>query len=708
MGRATNTKRVKSRVGFPGIRADAARRGGQTSTPRVTKAGPLGDESFFQILRLQLQGDPLTMPYAQNPWVYAAINAIARNIAGVPFEIITGDRKNPAVVETGPWADLFGSPNPIMSRWQLYEATVIYLMLGGETLWVLEGSGPVRKEDEIPTEIWVHPKDNFKPITNRAGNVIEAWEFKAPKSPQKIRLELSQVIQFKLWNPYDPLRGLAPLDAARAAVRQAHKASQFNEAFFDNGGQVGGIFTSEKGMTSPQVSQLQTQYDERHVGQRKRGKVMVLHGGLKFEAADVKHKDMDFVEMMKLTMQDVLAVYKVPKAELSVYEDLNFATAVSQDKGFWQKTLIPLMRYLEDVLWHRLFAKADGGAAWGHFDLGVVEALQSDFGEKVKTAEILARIGFPINAINDRLQLGMERVKWGDDFLANATLLPASALVNGGVGPPAEKIAAEKPPAKALIMKARPERLALWTGYIAKVFTPVERRFMVKLKVYFGSQRRDVLNRFSRVAKDAPGYERRDLRPDQVDEILFADKEWDEKLKTLVDPLYKQAAKASIAAVEAELGGFDVPFDALDPDVLRFLEAKKIEVVAVNQTVKEALRQSLFDGIRAKETVSELQDRIKNVYQLADSDSRRLRIARTETGQVLAGTRQLAYEAEGVERIEWVTAGDENVRESHRAQDGMERKVGDKFPNGLEYPLDPNGPASEVVNCRCVQTVVAK
>jgi hypothetical protein len=53
----------------------------------------------------------------------------------------------------------------------------------------------------------------------------------------------------------------------------------------------------------------------------------------------------------------------------------------------------------------------------------------------------------------------------------------------------------------------------------------------------------------------------------------------------------------------------------------------------------------------------------------------------------------------------WVTARDERVRHSHRRLNGMVRGWGDTWPGDdgpLRYPGDPDAPASETVQCRCV------
>lgn len=50
---------------------------------------------------------------------------------------------------------------------------------------------------------------------------------------------------------------------------------------------------------------------------------------------------------------------------------------------------------------------------------------------------------------------------------------------------------------------------------------------------------------------------------------------------------------------------------------------------------------------------------------------------------------------------QWCAALDSRTRSSHRNLDGQIREIDEEFSKGLQYPLDPKGKASEVVNCRC-------
>lgn len=82
-----------------------------------------------------------------------------------------------------------------------------------------------------------------------------------------------------------------------------------------------------------------------------------------------------------------------------------------------------------------------------------------------------------------------------------------------------------------------------------------------------------------------------------------------------------------------------------------------------------------------------------------------VRIARTEGHriQVQSGM-DACYKAKdkGADVVkQWDATLDGSTRKSHRKVDGEIREMDEKFSNGLRYPGDPAGGASEVVNCRC-------
>lgn len=175
---------------------------------------------------------------------------------------------------------------------------------------------------------------------------------------------------------------------------------------------------------------------------------------------------------------------------------------------------------------------------------------------------------------------------------------------------------------------------------------------------------------------------------------------WDAELARRVAPLYAATAEATMPILEAELGGFNSLLGARDPRILSFI-GDRIPVLArdVNGTLAKQVQSQLLAGLARNETVGDIRERLTTTFNQASS--RATTVARTEVGIGVNGSRYVGMKAEGVESIVWITAQDSLVRDSHTAQSGMVVPIDTAFPNGLLYPLDPNGAASEIINCRC-------
>lgn len=140
------------------------------------------------------------------------------------------------------------------------------------------------------------------------------------------------------------------------------------------------------------------------------------------------------------------------------------------------------------------------------------------------------------------------------------------------------------------------------------------------------------------------------------------------------------------------------------PDLLPRVspEPSKAEAWA-RKKITSAITQSVLMG----ESVPAASRRLRSVV---DMDERAAtRAARTAlTGAENAGRVSSYDRARGMGidvRARWMATLDSRTRDSHRQLDGEVAGDDGRFSNGLRYPGDPTGPASEVWNCRC--TLVA-
>ena len=123
---------------------------------------------------------------------------------------------------------------------------------------------------------------------------------------------------------------------------------------------------------------------------------------------------------------------------------------------------------------------------------------------------------------------------------------------------------------------------------------------------------------------------------------------------------------------------------------------------------KQQLNSAIMQAIIQGDTVEKIADRLAAVTDMSRNHA--LTNAVTMTTAAQSGGRVDTYKRAmdmgiNIKGNAWLATLDGHTRTSHRKQDNVVVPVGEKFPNGLTRPGDPNGHPSEVYGCRC--TLVA-
>lgn len=150
-------------------------------------------------------------------------------------------------------------------------------------------------------------------------------------------------------------------------------------------------------------------------------------------------------------------------------------------------------------------------------------------------------------------------------------------------------------------------------------------------------------------------------------------------------------------------------------NLLETQNAAALDRVLRDRRFDPTVQRSLEEG--ADPLPAATVDRMVARYRDRLLASRAETIARTESHRMLSQAREEAVQQmieqsgidpESVRRV-WHATQDARTRDSHFAMDGQERRLHEPFrtPSGIaiQYPGDPNAPASEVINCRCVLTL---
>lgn len=187
---------------------------------------------------------------------------------------------------------------------------------------------------------------------------------------------------------------------------------------------------------------------------------------------------------------------------------------------------------------------------------------------------------------------------------------------------------------------------------------------------------------------------------DRVEDILRQMVDWPAQeralqrdLRPVWDTAYTSGAK--LAAESYGLAGIQQP-----RLTRRLLEQGAARVKDITDTTRRALAKTIAEGVAAGDGRTQMIQRVQEVMP-GVSPGRASVIAANETHiSLMSGNFDMLKQA-GYTTKTWLTAGDGDVRQSHKRLHGEIVGIDEKFSNGLLYPGDPSGPPAEVIGCRC-------
>lgn len=139
---------------------------------------------------------------------------------------------------------------------------------------------------------------------------------------------------------------------------------------------------------------------------------------------------------------------------------------------------------------------------------------------------------------------------------------------------------------------------------------------------------------------------------------------------------------------------------ASEPGLLPQASFDKAKDLAWNRRhVNSAVTQAVLQGQTIPQLAASLAG-IAAMDQRAAMRSARTTMTSAHSLGKLKGYERAADMGIDVKK-QWLAALDSRTRGSHRHLDGEVVELDAEFSNGLKYPGDPDGPASEVYNCRC-------
>jgi HK97 family phage portal protein len=365
---------------------------------------------------------PIGDAYLLNAWVNIAVNILIRNIARADFVLKRGGDD----VTSGPLYDLFRRPNSALSRFDLWKETAAWWHIEGEVFWWFgpDYAGGLPKELYVLNPRKLHHEEAGIGDLAYIKKTSRRWFYYT--GIEHIPILSDELIHFRDWNPWNPIRGVNPLVSLALELEQDYYANKANSQLLKNNAIPQGVLKTEQTLRPEEADQLERRWESKYGAVRAGRKIAVLGKGTSFEALSFTPEVVKLFELKRWNLYTILAKYGIPPRVANISDK---STALSgkdtgeQHSAFWKYTLIPTLRQFEQILEAQFFLRF-GLKETGVFDLWDIPELQES--EDAQSQRDIAEINAGLKTINDVLrERGKESKPWGDVWYRPGNVIPS-------------------------------------------------------------------------------------------------------------------------------------------------------------------------------------------------------------------------------------------------------------------------------------------
>lgn len=674
--------------------------------------------------------------YGKSLYVTACISKIAEKVASVELEAfkVLNSRGDTKQMEVSPVLDLLYKPNEFQTKTEFWETMIINLKCTGDA-YLLK----LRNKGGKVVELWNLRPDLVK-INSDTTNFVSNYEF-SKQDGSTVKFDREDVIHIKYPHPLSQYYGLSPIASASRRIQTEDYATTYQRNFFVNSARPDALIKNKSGtLSAQQTDDLREGWNNKYKGLKNSNKVAILHGDLEYQQISISQRDMDYIESMKFTRDDILVAFKVPKPLLSIIEDVNRANSETAMYIFLSETIKPEISRIVEKINEEMVYQDFGDEYYIDF----VDPTPANRELELKEyQEGLASNYLLINEVRQRE--GLEPVAGGWSLYLPFSVTAMGGLPQGKKGNDSVIMKEIDTGIKSIAIKKRVfnfrgkywlhQKFLMRENIIKEAHSIIEKASANKNKKVSKKKGEGEKTKTSylqdKVFRDAYYFkanQKIDLNTEKLSTAMteFAKRQESRVLSKLskkkgVDLKTKLDASTlmNVKKEEEMAVEFIMPFienylkeSAQEALTLLapqedFTESAQIRKIikerakdfgdSVTSTTIGKLDATLAEGIANGEGIIELSDRVNGVYD-EFSTYRSDLIARTEATAANAKGNIEGFRQSGVANAkEWINSGDSRVRDEHLDGSGVGAEIVEldaKFSNGLLEPGEPN--------CRCV------
>ena len=339
--------------------------------------------------------------YATSVAIYAAIRTRTEALSRQRLLALQDDLPVP---DHHPVQVLLDRANRWTTRGQLWTAIETNLCLWGSAFLALE------PDDEGRMEVWVLRSDRVKVIPDRERH-IRGYVYVGANGA--VPYTADEIVWLRYYNPLDDFSGLSPIAPLRLSIDMGMDALKFNRSFYQNSARPDLILTTETNLSDQEVTAFYQRWESRYQGPANAHRPAIASFIKDVKPIGFSQREMEFVQGLRWSLEDVSRIYGVPLPLLSDYQRATFTNIKTAEQLFWRNTMIPEMRFLEEQLDHKLLHQLGYPEIKLRFETSNIEALRQDEDSLVNRQSMLLDRG--VLTINEvRRAQNLPDVPWGD------------------------------------------------------------------------------------------------------------------------------------------------------------------------------------------------------------------------------------------------------------------------------------------------------
>lgn len=260
--------------------------------------------------------------------VYRAFQVLATSVMQISLDIERGD-------EVLPLPSFMSKPDVDLPAEAFPELTVTSLAATGNAFWRIDrlpgGSTPLSISVLNPQEVFIHadPSDPLKLVNySWRGQVLH---------PHEVRhLSLMRLP----WR----IRGLGPIEAARAELAGAASMREYSSQWFDVSDVPSGVLSTDQQINTEQAALMKSLWRE-----TADGGVRVLGQGMRYSPIMLNPKDAQWLEARRFSTTEISRLFGMPASIMLATVEGNSSTYANVEQDWIGYVRFTLMRYLKEI-----------------------------------------------------------------------------------------------------------------------------------------------------------------------------------------------------------------------------------------------------------------------------------------------------------------------------------------------------------------------